>query len=91
MVTAIVLMQVARDRVNDVAERLADTPGVSEVYSVAGRYDLAAVLRVRENEELADLVTEQLLKVEGIGHTETLIAFRAYSRHDLEAAFSLGG
>jgi DNA-binding Lrp family transcriptional regulator len=91
MVTAMVLMEVARDRINDVAERLAETPGVSEVYSVAGRYDLIVVIRVRKNEELADLVTSDLLKVEGIQETETLIAFRAYSRHDLEAAFSLGG
>jgi len=91
MVTAMVLMEVERDRINEVAERLADTPGVSEVYSVAGRYDLVAMIRVRKNEELADLVTSQLLKVEGIRQTETLIAFRAYSRHDLEAAFALGG
>ncbi len=90
MVSAIVLVNVERDQISEVAQTLADLEGISEVYSVAGRYDLAAVLRVRTNEELADLVTAQMLKVGGILHTETLIAFRAYSRHDLEAAFSLG-
>ena len=90
MVTAIVLMNIERGRVNEVAGTLAEISGISEVYSVAGRYDLAAVIRVRQNEELADLVTQQLLTVPGILGTETLIAFRAFSRHDLEAAFSLG-
>lgn len=90
MVTAIVLMSIERGQVNDVAQKLADIPGIAEVYSVAGRYDLAAIIRVRQNEELADLITKDLLTVSGIRDTETLIAFRAYSRHDLEAAFSLG-
>ena len=90
MVTAIVLLNVERGRVNEVAEKLADLKGISEVYSVAGRFDLVAMLRVRQNEELADLVTRQLLGIPGITGSETLIAFRAFSRHDLEAAFSLG-
>lgn len=90
MVTAIVLMEVERDRINAVAQQLAERDGVSEVYSVAGRYDLVAILRVRKNEDLADLITSELLGIGGIRNTETLIAFRAYSRHDLEAAFSLG-
>ena len=90
MVTAIVLLNIQRDKINDVAEGLAETPGISEVYSISGRYDLVAILRVRSNDEVADVVTKQLLKVESIQHTETLIAFRTYSRHDLEAAFSLG-
>jgi DNA-binding Lrp family transcriptional regulator len=90
VVTAIVLLNVARDRINAVAERLADVPGITEVYSVAGRYDLAAVIRVRSNDELADVVTSRMRALDGILGTETLIAFRAYSRHDLEAAFSLG-
>ncbi len=90
MVSAIVLMNVERDRIKEVAETLAEVEGVSEVYSVAGRHDLVAIIRVRTNEELADLVTGQMLKVEGISDTETLISFRVYSRHDLEAAFSLG-
>jgi DNA-binding Lrp family transcriptional regulator len=90
MVAAVVLLTVERQQINEVAETLAAMQGVAEVYSVAGRYDLAAILRVRTNEELADLVTGQMLKLPGIVHSETLIAFRAYSRQDLEAAFSLG-
>jgi DNA-binding Lrp family transcriptional regulator len=90
MVTAIVLLHVDRDRINPVAEQLADLPGVTEVYSVAGRYDLAAIIRTRTNEELADVITTRIRQVAGIRDTETLIAFRTYSRHDLEAAFSLG-
>ena len=90
MVTAVVLMNIERGRVNEVAGALAEIPGIAEVYSVAGRFDLVAMIRVRQNEELADLVTQKLLSVQGILETETLIAFRAFSRHDLEAAFSLG-
>jgi DNA-binding Lrp family transcriptional regulator len=90
MVTAIVLLDVDRDQINPVAQRLADLPGVTEVYSVAGRYDLAAIIRTRTNEELADVITTRIRQVGGIRDTETLIAFRTYSRHDLDAAFSLG-
>ena len=90
MVTAIVLLTVARGRVAEVAEHLAALPEISEVYSVAGRYDLVAMARVRTNEELADVVTKKLQRVDGIQTTETLIAFRAYSRLDLEGVFSLG-
>ena len=90
MVTAIVLSNVERDRVNEVAEELADIQGISEVYSVSGRYDLAAVIRVKTNEQLADLVTKHMLKVDGIQRTETMVAFRVYSRHDLDGMFSIG-
>jgi len=90
MVTAIVLLAVERDRINAIAEQLAGMPGITEVYSVAGRYDLVAVIRVKTNDELAGVVTSRMRKLAGITGTETLIAFRAYSRHDLEAAFSLG-
>jgi DNA-binding Lrp family transcriptional regulator len=90
MVTAIVLLAVERDRINAIAEQLAGMTGITEVYSVAGRYDLVAVIRVKTNDELADVVTSRMRKLAGITNTETLIAFRAYSRHDLEAAFSLG-
>jgi len=87
MVTAFVLLGVERGQINTVAETLAGIPGCAEVYSVAGRYDLVAVLRVKSNEALADLVTQAIRGVSGITHTETLIAFRAYSKHDLEAIF----
>ncbi|HSB32891.1 MAG TPA: Lrp/AsnC ligand binding domain-containing protein [Nitrospirota bacterium] len=90
MVTALVLLKVARDRVNSVAETLADMDGVTEVYSVAGRYDLTVIIRVKDNDQLAELVTNHMLKVEGIQKSETLIAFRVYSRHDLESMFSIG-
>lgn len=90
MVTAIVLMNVERGRVNAVAEDLAGRAGVTEVYSVSGNYDLVALLRVADNEAMARLVTEELADVEGIEHTETMLAFRAHSRHDLEAMFSVG-
>ena len=90
MITAVVLIKAERGRVIEVAETLSDVPGVSEVYSVAGRYDLVAILRVRHTEDMEKLVTGEIVKVQGIGETETLTAFRAYSRHDLEAAFSLG-
>ncbi len=90
MVTALVLLNVARDKVNEVAEKITDMEGVSEVYSVAGRYDLAVVIRVKDNERLADVVTKGIRKVDGIEKSETLIAFRVYSRHDLESMFSIG-
>lgn len=90
MVTAIVLLNVKRDQVNEIADQLARMHGISEVYSVGGRYDLVAIVRLGTNEELADLVTNHMAKLEGIQYTETLIAFRSYSRHDLEAMFSIG-
>ncbi len=91
MVTAIILFTVSRGRVNEVAERLAAMPGVSEVYSVAGRYDLAAIVRVERNEDLADLVTRHMVGTDGIAATETLISFRAFNRKDVDAGFALGG
>jgi DNA-binding Lrp family transcriptional regulator len=90
MVTAIVLLNVARDKIHSVAESIADLDGVSEVYSVAGRHDLAVIVRVKDNDRLADVVTKDIRKIEGIENSETLIAFRVYSRHDLERMFSIG-
>lgn len=90
MVSAIVLLNVQRNQINSVAEQLTELKGITEVFSVAGRYDLVAVLRVMDNDSLADLVTSQMLQVDGITHSETLIAFRVFSRHDLEAMFSIG-
>ena len=90
MVNSVVLLRVGRGLVNEVAEALAELNGVAEVYSVGGQYELVAILRVRDNEALAALVTEHMLKVEGVTYSETLIAFRAFSRHDLESMFSLG-
>jgi DNA-binding Lrp family transcriptional regulator len=90
MVTSIVLLKVERGKVNSVAEKLAEMSAISEVYSVGGRFDLVAIIRVKSNEDLADMVTTRMATLEGIESTETLIAFRAYSRHDLEAMFSVG-
>ncbi len=90
MVSAIVLIECEKARINPVAEALAEVPGISEVYSVAGRVDLVAVIRVANNERLADVVTSQMLGIPGITRTETLIAFRVFSRHDLEQMFSIG-
>jgi DNA-binding Lrp family transcriptional regulator len=90
MVTAIVLLDTERDKVNDVADELAGLSGVSEVHSVAGRVDLVAIIRVPENDALADLVTEQIRHIDGITDTETLIGFRVHSSHDLENMFSIG-
>jgi len=90
MVNAIILLGVQRDQINQVAERLAALPGVAEVYSVAGQYDLVVVARTRDNDGLADLVTNRLLRETGVVRSETLIAFQVYSRYDLEHMFSIG-
>jgi DNA-binding Lrp family transcriptional regulator len=90
MVTAMVLINTDRYKVNEVAEKLADVQGISEVYSVAGEYDLVALIRVMTNDELAEIVTSRIVGIEGISKTETLIAFRAFSKHDLESMFSVG-
>ena len=90
MITAIVLVTAATSRIPEVAQALADLEGVSEVYSVAGGIDLVAIVRVREFDQVADVIAGQLDKVDGVLDTETHIAFRAYSRHDLDAAFAIG-
>lgn len=90
MVNAVILLMVDKAKVNEVALKLVELPGISEVYSVAGHYDLVAIVRVRENDQIAEAVTNQMLQIDGIERSETLIAFRAFSRHDLEAMFSVG-
>jgi DNA-binding Lrp family transcriptional regulator len=90
VITAIVMVTVATDSIPEVAQAIADLDGVSEVYSVAGHVDLVAVVRVREFDQVADVIAGRLDKVPGVLDTETHIAFRAYSRHDLEAAFAIG-
>ena len=89
MVTALVLLTVDRDKVDAIAQQLSDMKGISEVYSVAGGYDLAVVIRAKDNDQLAEIVTSRMLKVSGITTSETLIAFRVFSRHDLESMFSI--
>ena len=90
MITAIVLVETSVDRIPEAALQIADLDGVSEVYSVTGDVDLVAVVRVREHERLADVIADQLSKVPGVRSTKTYLAFRTYSQHDLEAAFSIG-
>jgi DNA-binding Lrp family transcriptional regulator len=90
VITAIVLVKARVDAIPEVAEELADLPDVSEVYSVTGDVDLIAMVRVRQHEQLADVIADRLNKVPGVLATETHIAFRTYSRHDLESAFALG-
>lgn len=90
MITAIVLVRADVARIPEVAERLAELPQVSEVYSVTGEFDLVAMVRVRHHDDLADAIPGGLNKVDGVTHTETHVAFRTYSRHDLDAAFALG-
>ncbi len=90
MVSAIILINAERDMINSAAEELAGIEGISEVFSVAGRYDLVAILRVPDNDALAELITSKMTIVDGISDTETLIAFRVFSRHDLERMFSIG-
>jgi DNA-binding Lrp family transcriptional regulator len=84
------MVTVETDQIPEVAQALADLDGVSEVYSVAGHVDLIAVVRVREFDQVADVIAGRIDKVDGVLDTETHIAFRAYSRHDLEAAFAIG-
>ena len=88
--TALVQIRCDVHRIPEVAEAVASIEGVSEVYSVTGDIDLVAIVRVREHEQLADVIPGRINLVDGILTTQTHIAFRAYSRHDLEAAFSLG-
>ena len=90
MVSAVVLINVEHDHIPEVAQALAEMAGVTEVHSVAGRYDVVATVRVHSNEDLAELVPGRMLKLPHIKSAETLIAFRVYSRRDLDAAFSLG-
>jgi DNA-binding Lrp family transcriptional regulator len=90
MVTAIVLIKSDVARIPQTAEAIAQMDQVSEVYSVTGEFDLVAMVRVRSHDELADVIPGTLNRVPGVTHTETHIAFRAYSRHDLDAAFSIG-
>jgi DNA-binding Lrp family transcriptional regulator len=90
MVHAFVLIDAEPARVADLANELADLQGVAEVYSVAGQADIVAVVRVRRHEDLAEIVTRGISRLPGVVDTRTLIAFQAYSRHDLEAIWDLG-
>lgn len=90
MVTAIVLVNATRNRINETAQSLLALDGVAEVYSVAGDWDLVAIVRVKTNDQLAELITGKMLLIEGIERTNTLTAFQAYSDYDLDRMFSIG-
>lgn len=90
MVSSVVLLNVDRDRINEVAQELLTITGITEVYSVAGRFDLVAIVRTTNPDSLADVVTGKMLKISGIKGSETLTAFRVFSRHDLDRMFSIG-
>jgi DNA-binding Lrp family transcriptional regulator len=90
MITAIILINTAQGRTPEVAQALVDTPGITEAYSVAGEYDLVAMARVQHHDDLSELVTGKVQQITGIEATNTLIAFKAYSKRDLEALFDIG-
>jgi DNA-binding Lrp family transcriptional regulator len=90
MVTSIVLIHTERGRTEETAEALLNVPGVAEVYSVTGEYDLVAIVRVRNYEDMASVVPGRVARTSGVAGTHTLMAFQHYSKHDLEAAWGLG-
>jgi DNA-binding Lrp family transcriptional regulator len=90
MITAIVLISADRKAIPTLGEALAAIEGVSEVYSVTGQIDFIAMVRAREHDELADIVTGRIGQVPGVMRTDTHVAFKMYSRHDLESLFSIG-
>jgi DNA-binding Lrp family transcriptional regulator len=89
-VTAVVLIKAKNQQINELAESLAELKGVAEVYSVAGRYDLVAIVRAARNEDIADIISQRMHQIPGIVDSETLISFRVYRNSEVEAGFSLG-
>ena len=89
MVTFIILLDVRNDKITEIAEQLAAMPEISEVYSVTGNYDLVVIVRTHSNDDVAELVTNRLGPIEGIEQTDTMLAFKTFSRHDLESMFSI--
>src|SRR5712692_10820233 len=90
MLTAVILVKSSREALTDLGPRLADVPGIAEVYTVTGEWDFVAIARVREHDELAQVVTQRLTRLIGIERTQTMVAFQQLSAHDLEAMFGLG-
>ena len=90
MISAFVLIKARPDRIAALASELADVEGVAEVYSVAGDVDVVAIVRVHEHDQLADVVTRHIAALDGILETRSMVAYRAYSKHDLESMFNLG-
>ena len=90
MTTAVVLIEAERDALQTLGGALADLPGVAEAYSVTGEWDFVAIVRVPRHEQLAEVITGELVKLPGVTKTQTMVAFEVFSRHDLEAMFSIG-
>jgi len=90
VVTAVILIRATREGLASLGPRLADVEGVAEVYTVTGEWDFVAIARVRQHEDLAEVVTRRLVLLDGIERTSTMVAFQQYSAHDLEAMFGLG-
>jgi DNA-binding Lrp family transcriptional regulator len=90
MLTAVILVKTTRDGLTKLGPQLADVEGIAEVYTVTGEWDFVAIARVREHDELAQVVTQRLTKLGGIERTQTMVAFQQFSAHDLEAMFGLG-
>ena len=90
MIHAVVLIGAERSALATLGGELADIDGVAEAYSVTGEWDFVAILRLREHDELAQVVTSRIAALAGVQRTQTMVAFEVYSRHDLEALFSVG-
>jgi DNA-binding Lrp family transcriptional regulator len=90
MTTAVVLIEAERDALGTLGQRLADIDGVAEAYTVTGEWDFVAIVRVPRHELLAEVITGELVKLDGVTRTQTMVAFEVFSRHDLEAMFSIG-
>ena len=90
MTHAVVLIEAERDALSTLGAELADVEGVAEAYSVTGQWDFIAIVRVPDHEQLADVVTDGIGHLAGVGRTQTMVAFAAFSRHDLESMFSIG-
>jgi DNA-binding Lrp family transcriptional regulator len=90
MLTAVVLVKASREGLTTLGPKLADIEGIAEVYTVTGEWDFVAIVRVREHDDLAAVVTQRLTRLEGIERTQTMVAFQQFSAHDLEAMFGLG-
>jgi DNA-binding Lrp family transcriptional regulator len=90
MIHAFVLIKAERDAMHSLGGKLADVEGVTEAYSITGEWDFVAIIRLRQAEELAELVTGRLSRIRGIRETHTMVAFEVFSEHDLEAMFSIG-
>ena len=90
MTTAVVLIEAERDALQTLGGQLADLDGVAEAYSVTGEWDFVAIVRVPRHEQLAEVITGQLVKLPGVSRTQTMVAFEVFSEHDLDAMFSIG-